>query len=472
MAGLLNSLNNTAQTLNTNARQLQLTGHNIANAENPNFARQSVQTGYLTAGNTGNRILSTGIQTQSVQHARDALLDGRIVNENATLASLQTQSEQLRSLTDGLSEFFDFGSTGAVLSNGESSASTASLSVALNQFFNAWESYSANPNDPAAAQNVFANGSRLATSLNNAGSNLEQTEGSIDSAIADHVDRANTHLQTIADLNRDITRAEANNAARLPDLVDQRQKALEALAESTAFSTSGSGGQLTLSVQDASGESVTLVQGNAVRATLQSENGTVSADPGGELVIEGGGIQGLQVVRAGTLADMRSAMDSLADQLVSSVNSIYNPGGADGDFFDADGTTATGFGLDATLGAATVRADLPGNPGGNRIALELANLALEPFARANGDAIDGTPGGHLASVTAAAAIDLETADRQLETQQLFTDSLNAQRSNVSGVSMDEELSNLLRFQRSFEASAKVFSTIDRLLNLVVNDLAR
>jgi flagellar hook-associated protein 1 FlgK len=172
--------------------------------------------------------------------------------------------------------------------------------------------------------------------------------------------------------------------------------------------------------------------------------------------------------------NLRDRLDALASQLVTSVNAAYNPTGSTGDFFAAGGTTAGTIALASTVTAGNLKASDGGTAGDNTVALSIAQLASHKFSTsgATPDAIDGTFSGFFATTVSDLGQSLAGANARVDDQNRITEIVRTQRDGVSGVSLDEEMADLMKYQRAFQASSRVFTTIDQLLDNVVNNLGR
>ena len=188
------------------------------------------------------------------------------------------------------------------------------------------------------------------------------------------------------------------------------------------------------------------------------------------MALTGGAIHGNLTARDGTVQSLRDQLDALASQLVTSVNTAYNPTGTTGNFFDPAGTDAGTIRLATGLTPATLKASDGGPAGDNTLALAVARLSNRTFSTAGGDAINGTFAKYFAGVVSNFGAIASRASDQLEDQSNIESIVRTQRDSVSGVSMDEELADLVKYQRSFQASSRVIQMIDELLDTVVNRL--
>ena len=136
------------------------------------------------------------------------------------------------------------------------------------------------------------------------------------------------------------------------------------------------------------------------------------------------------------------------------------------------GLTAASIDVVNTLTAASLKASDGGAAGDNTLALAVARLATTEFSVAGGDAIDGTVGGFFSKAVGKIGQALAGANARVDDQANIERLVRGQRDSVSGVSLDEEMADLMKFQRAFQASSRVFTVIDDLLDVVVNQLGR
>jgi flagellar hook-associated protein 1 FlgK len=152
------------------------------------------------------------------------------------------------------------------------------------------------------------------------------------------------------------------------------------------------------------------------------------------------------------------------------VNAAYNPTGATGDFFVASGVAAASFALSSGVSASSLKASDGGAVGDNTVARAVAALGDRRFSVAAGDVIDGTFLQHFTRTATDLGQALAGARARADDQRGVEQIVRGQRDAVSGVSLDEEMADLMRYQRSFQASSRVVAVIDELLETVVNRL--
>jgi len=470
MSGLISSLAANSKALSAQTLGIETAGRNMANVNNANYARERVVLGdrgtYLTA--TGPE--STGVEATGVTQIRDSLLDQQVLREVSLKAALDTSQAGLQNAQAGLGEQITSTSTSSTTGTDGSTG----ISASLTNFFNAFQSLAGNPTDVGQRQTLIQQAGILTDRIQLTDTRLAQNQSDLTTQATGDVATVNTDLQNIADLNQQIAQLEVNNPGSATDLRNERQAALEDLAGKMSFETEaqpGVAGQIQVYAYDGTGAKVVLVDGQKVTGpvTFDGTNVQAGATPT-TLALSGGSIQGALDTRDGAVQTLRSNLDKLAAQLVSSVNAAYNPSGATGNFFDPADTKAGTIQLAGGLTATNLKASDGGAAGDNTVALAVANLANRTFTVAGGDQIDGTLGQHYSSAVTDLGQTLSGINSRVDDQGNIEKLVRAQRDAVSGVSLDEETADLMKYQRAFQASSKVIQTIDSMLNTVINGL--
>ena len=322
---------------------------------------------------------------------------------------------------------------------------------------------------------VIESAKTLVDKINVADQRLAAVQSEITEKIGSGVANANQLLNDIAGLNEKIARFEANTPGGALDLRDQRQARLEELSTYLNFETRpnpNGNGQLHIFSRDGSGNEVTLVDKNTVVSPITFTGSSfVAGSPASALALTSGTLAvGLQA-RDGFTQTVRQDLAALATQLRVAVNTAYNPSGTGQDFFAAGAGSAL-LALAPGLTASNLRASASGDAGGNELANAVSSLASRQFSESAGDEISGTLGGFFGGTVARVGANLKTAAGELEDQRLTEQLAVSRRDQVSGVSLDEETANLMKFQRAFQASARLISTIDDMLDVVVNRMGR
>jgi flagellar hook-associated protein 1 FlgK len=463
MSGLFTTLNSSVKALNAQSQAIDISGKNLANVNNASYARQRVLFGDRGTVVTAEGAQSLGLEALGIQQLRDFLLDKQVIRETG----LQSSSEALQQAYQRAQA-----SLGQGVDSTTSTGGSSGLDAALNNFFNSFQSLAASPTDTGVRQQLLQNTNILTDRLNQTDARLAQVQSDLDSQINTDVGTANGLLSTIADLNDQIARYEIGHPGSAVDLRDQRQAKLEELAKVLPVDTQTSpAGNLQLIMRDSGGTPVVLVDGSTVNGTVAFTGSAITAgSPATAVTLTGGSIQGALTARDGAVQTLRDNLDKLARQIVTSVNGAYNPSATPGaDFFNPTGLTAGTVKLSPSLTAMNLVAGT-GGAGDNTIALAVAGVATHQFSLAAGDAFDGSISQYYSTTVSGIGQSLATANTQVQDQTNITKLVTSQRDGVSGVSLDEEMADLVRYQRAYQASSRVFSIVNDLLDTVVNQL--
>jgi flagellar hook-associated protein 1 len=466
MLGLFATLNLGARALQAQQAGVEVAGHNLANVNNPAYARQRVQyqTGISVPTGVGQE--GTGVQVAAIQQIRDSLLDGQVRDENSVGSYWTAQQSALNNTETELGELL---SSSASIASGTDASS--GLSSQLADLFNAFQSVAANPTSLVQRQTLVSKAQTLAISFNQASNRLAGIQSNLNTSIQGDVDSANQLMSDIAKLNGQIFIAEAGTNSTANDLRDLREQKLEALSNLGKFqvTTSADG---TVSI---SGGGSQFVSGNQVVSSLATEDRqgnlfVISTADNSDVSFSTGSIQGKIDVRDGALADLQNGLDSLVSQLITQVNSIYSKGydlnGKTGAVFFT-GSSAADIGVNAALqtdASGVQAAGTAGATGDNSVALALGQLATTAQAGLKNQSFGDAYGLLVNSLGNS----LSNANQQVNNHEKVSQLLRTQRDSVSGVSMEEELTDLMNFQKAYQASAQIITTVNQMLQTLVS----
>lgn len=478
MSGLFGSLQTGVKALNAQSRAIETAGRNLANVNNAHYARQRVEFGDRGTVVTAIGPMSLGLEALGIQQLRNALLDKQYTQEVSRRAELERSQAGLEMAQAGLGQYVDRTSN-----TGSSSDGAHGIAETMADFFNSFYSLSAKPTDVGEKQTLVQRAGILVDRFNLTDTRLAQVQADMSAQVAADVEKANGLLDAIANLNREIARFELNSPGGAADLRDKRQQKLEELGELMSFETraqpgASTAGQIQVYTKDSLGNEIVLVD-LGISAKLATDAGATqitttqivgaSAGSAAVLSVSSGSIKGAMDVRDGSIQTLRDNLDNLAAQLVASVNGVYSASGKN--FFLSSGTTAGTIKLDPSLTYATLQSGT-GAAGDNSFAQAIANLANQSFSTAGGDHIDGTFTQYYNETVSELGQTLEGVSSRLSDQETIEELVKSQRDAVSGVSLDEEMADLMKYQRAFQASSRVISVIDALLDNVVNQLGR
>ncbi len=472
MLGLFGTLNLATRSLSTQRQGTEVSGHNLANVNNPGYSRQRLTiTASLSVPDTlGPQ--GTGAEGVSITQLRNRLLDRQILSETSVFGSLDSQQRALQYAQANLGQLIDRQSSGA-----EGAAATGGvggqngLSEQLASLFNAFQSLSTNPTSTAERQVLLLKAQNVATQFNQVSHRLNDTHELLNDGIESDVSTVNGLLGDIAKLNDQVIAIEVGGGIA-NDLRDVRQLRLEELGKLVNFTTvEQPGGSIDIAI-----DGVPMTQGSKVLEQLESYDaggGQIMVrvqSSGGQVNLSGGSIQGTIEARDGALGDLRKSIDTLAASLISEVNTIHAAG------FGMSGSTGADFFNGADAGTIEVNAALLADPskiqasgvsgatGDNQVILQLAQLGDKTIAALGHQTFSSSYGQTVASLGQS----LSSINSQIDNQASVQDMLSRQRDSFSGVSLDEEMTDLIKFQKAFEASARLVSIVDEMLDVVVS----
>lgn len=481
-ANILGDLANATKALNAHRFGVTTAGTNIANVNNPDYARQRAILGDRGTIQTTSGPASLGVEVVGFAQMRDTVLDREILRETSINSSLSAQQAALSKAEANMGQEIDRTGDSAFIDGVTTSGSGAGgLAETVNSFFNAFHSLSANPSSDAEKESLLQKSEMLIQKLNVTSERFSDLKDDLSNEVETDLADANRLIGEVARLNSEIARAEASHAGQALDLRDQRQARLQSLSEFMRIDVSNikdSGGQVSVSVSTISG-SFKLIE----RGTFEQINfdDSVAGLPqftiegsGEQVLIKGGSIHGAITARDGGIQDYIGSLDRLASELVDQLNGKYNTGTAPGttNFFTDTGNaaqkTAAGISLDATLSTTTLRTtnEVAQEQGDNTLVLAIAELDSSEFSGLG----DRSFSSFYRATVSDLAQDVATVSSRLEDEGIVFNLLKEQQDAVSGVSIDEEMTDMMKFQRAFEATARHIKAIDEMLDVIINRL--
>ncbi len=473
MAGLFSALNAARTSLEVNQKSIEIVGNNISNMNTEGYSRQSAELSTYPSVNFGDFFVGQGVKVSDVKRDHDVFVTNQLRDK---IVDFGRENGQTQSLAE-LERVFNI--------------TEENIATDIDKFFDSWQELSASPSDLVLRDIVIQRGALLSTNFNNTANELIVVEQNINDSIISKVDGINSQIEEIAELNQIIFNIEIHgqtaNTAR-----DKRDELAKGLASSLgAQSYTIDNGML--SVQLPGG--LPLVQGNE-GMTIEAVTSGASLD----LVLHAGGVtrniglnqlggefEGLIDMRDTFIPAMKNDLDRDAYEISSQVNYQHSQGV---DLNNATGTSffsGTGAGalppppavpadyLNAARNMSVVITDsnevaagefsaaTPVAPGDNRNALIMSNLG-ETYLINGSDNFDSYYG----KMTSRVGIRSNQNQLSLQGAEDAVVQLENLREGLSGVSLEEEMIDLIVYQRGFESSAKFLSTVDELMDSVIN----
>jgi flagellar hook-associated protein 1 len=458
MAGIYGALHVGKQALLTQQEALNVTSHNIANANTPGYTRQRVITETATPIETKFGLAGTGVTVGETERVYDRYVTAQIRDETETLGKWEATKEGL----DRLEVVFN-------------EASGIGLQDSMETFWNAWQDLTNNPSGQTERQMLVGAAENMAYNFQQAYNDLGAIQGELNNNINQVVSQINVKAEQIAELNQNIVQIEANgdNANDYRDKRDLVVKELSKIIDLTASEQENGSVTITLGdgnalVEEASTSDLTTVtNGSGYSDVAWDESGTVINDD-----ISDGKLKGWLDVRDDTIPGYTDRLESLAGQMKSDINALHSGGfGLDdstgNDFFTGtlennDFALASVISEDVNKIAAS--ATLGGLPGDNSNAIEIADLQNALTMSSNTATFDD----FYNSIVSNVGFDVQAATSSYDYQDTMVSQLENYRESISGVSLDEEMINMLQFESAYEAAAKLISKVDEMLQTLMN----
>jgi flagellar hook-associated protein 1 FlgK len=455
MGTLSSGLNIALQSLLTEQGAIATTSNNIANVNTPGYARQRPDIAETAPVNIGDLTFGTGVQLQQVVSLRDSVLDLRVNHETqqaGQLAAFLGSGQQIQQL------FNEAAGTG--------------LQAPLTAFFNSLSQLSTNPSDVNVRQGVLTAAQNLSAAFNHASANLTTIQSGVDLSVSQSVSQINTLTKQIAQVNIQVEAAQSAGQNSGP-FADQRQQLINQLSNLVDVSEiDAHNGGLTLTT---SSGAALVVGGQSFQLTTQTDPVTSLQhvfSQGADITsrITGGQLAGQIQVRDQEIPGIQSSLDTLASGLATSVNTQNQAG------FDLNGAAggnlfvpppAGGAGAAAVLALATtdptkIAASSDGTAGNNTNANALLALQNQPIAGGQ------TPLNAYSGLVFKIGSDVSNAQTEQQSNSLILQQVQNLQGGVSGVNINEEAANLIRYQNAYQASAQVSSVINSLLQTTIN----
>jgi len=471
MTQLFGLLSIGAGALLSQQRAISVTGNNIANVNTPGYSRQRLNMETKLPMDTPVGPVGLGVQTTTVERVYDRFLGVQMNNESASLGRWEAQKGALERVEVVFDESGGYG-----------------LNQTLSDFWNSWQDLSMNPSGTIERSVVAAKSQALADAIRQKYADLEQAQADIDAAVTSGVEDINRLTAEISDLNQKIASTESGGTVNANDYRDRRDLALKQLSEIIGINSfEDADGRVVVSV----GSGRVLVEGGNTYA-LTTPTALAPATNAGHVDIEwpgapvpisseitSGKMAGWLQTRDTKIAGYMRNLDELAQTLAtgdpttpltkSSVNTLHAAG------FGLDGSTGNDFFIGSGAADMEVNPLILADP--NRIAAASAAGAVPGDAR-NAAAIadlrtaltmsGGTFDDAANVLVSQVGHDVQEAKSYQSHQADMLAYLDNYRESVSGVNLDEEMVNLVKYQAAYNAAAKMISMGDEMLNSLMN----
>lgn len=452
MASLSSSLSIAVQALNAADGSIQATNNNIANVNTPGYTREVAVLQEAAPTDENNISTGNGVMLEGYQSVRDELVQSQILQETQAQSAANAAQASMNQIQPVFT------------------TSTQDIGTEMSALFSSVSALSTDPTSSASRQSVLTAGQNLATAFNNASTTLSTQQSSLNTQVSQDVSQINQLSQQIAALNPQIAQLESTGQDGGTAEDEQNELVLQLSALTNVSVT-----------QTDSGETITTGSGTALVVgdqsyALQTANGsngmTQVLDNNGTNItktLTGGDLGGTVQMRDTTIPGLEGQLDTLANQFAKKFNAAQaagtdQNGNAGQNFFTIPSTvagSAASIAMNIT-DPALVAASSDGSSGGT------GNLATFSAVQTTALPSGETPGDAYSSLVYQVGSLASNASAESTATTASLLQLNNQLSSVSGVSIDEESSNLITYQQAYEAAARVVTTIQALFTITMN----
>ncbi|MCP4572062.1 MAG: flagellar hook-associated protein FlgK [bacterium] len=454
MSGLTSIMDTSLSALFAAQAGLATTSHNIANADNRIYSRQQVMVSPRRPAIMPYGAIGRGVNIDGVRRVQDEFLATNLRNQAATLESHVAVDAALYEVESILG-----------------SVDNDHLGTAMTNFFNSWNALAQPSVNPDLKGNVVSTAESLVLDFHSMSDALDDLSANIELTIQGEIDNLNELLVGVGSLNEQIMRAESSGAIA-NDLRDQRDAlvlGVSKLAEVSVIERDDGSKDLVMA-----GRTV-VTRGSVTEfATLQRSSGgasvtsIVTADTHREVTLPEGKLAGLLASRDEHVSQVREQLDAVAVKLIREVNNLHTQGRTDMSsglvFFTGD-----------SMHTIEVNASLQANPqliatgrttaaSDNDLALEIANLVN---VSADGEDEITILDAYRTTINDTAG-KRSSFDFLVQSQNNVVMALEAKMQSVSGVSLDEEGANMVKYQNSYNAAAKVITAVQEMYDVLLN----
>jgi len=463
------------KALKANLGGLNVSGNNVANVNTEGYSREVITFKPSLPFRTPRGIFGTGVEIESIRRVRDDIVDMQIRTHNTPLGEFQEKEKIYKQLENIFNE----------------PSAEYGIREQFERFFDTFHEFANDPESGSIRTVLREQAQVLTETIKRADQQLVILSNDIGFETSQKVDEINNIAKRIADLNVKIVSLE-NVGSSANTLRDQRDLELDRLSEITnVYYKEDSVGAINVSVGGnalvSSGEMVSSLNCIDINDGANLLSKVTGAESGLEFVTNSGRLKGLIECRNEIIPKYRERLNLLTRTLISRVNNLHRNGVGlkgsqievphDNDFFG--GTDASDIGLSDAIkssvnniaGAERIetvdesgQTVITGTPGDNTIALQIANLKGTFIFESNTKTFDD----YFSETIGALGVEARDAKDNAARQQMVVTQFKNLRDSTSGVSLDEELTYLIKYQRGYQAAARVISTVDEMFLTLIN----
>lgn len=454
MPGLNSVMDTSLSALFAAQAGMATTGHNIANANTDGYSRQSVHFTARRPDILPYGAIGRGVEVQGVRRIQDEFL----------MNNLRVQTARLESYSAVDSALYE---VEAILG----SVDNDHLGNALNNFFNSWNALAQPPINTTLKQDVISSANSLVQDFHSINDSLDDLEANIEVNIQGEIATLNRLLDGVADMNEQIMSAETNGETA-NDLRDQRDLLITEISEIAEVSVyqreDGTKDIILAGRTMVARNNVTHFESDYAQTSTGYKMTIVTQGHRQEVQLSSGKLEGLMTSRDIHIADVRDRLDDLARNLVEQVNDLHTQGRTSTSsgvaFFSGDSMHTIEVNPALVADPSMVATGTTAAEGDNTIALAIADLANVGGSGSSSLSV----GDEYRAMLTVVASKRNSYEFMVENQQNVVSTLKTKMASVSGVSLDEEGANMIKYQNSYNAAARIISTVQEMYDTLMN----
>lgn len=460
--GIGRLLDISVRTMAAYQRAMDVTSQNISNAGNPDYSRQKT----IFATEETQAGIGMGVKIQDVIRIKNDLLDSQLRKYQSSLSDAEKRSELLQQIESVIAEPSDIG-----------------LSSYMTQFFNSWSQLASNPNSIQLRSQVIQNAQRLSERFSEIFEGFSSLQSVIQKEAVSKTNQMNEYLKEIAELNHRIYESEARGI-KASELKDQRDAIIDKLSGLANITVNyNEFGAAIINVGGVQGADQNVYTEFEVSFVNNKMRIISKTDKNAIAILNGGELFTATDLYSNKIPEYRNKLEDLANVFVNKVNEFHMQGFT----LTQNGNSYTGIPFFGTLdtngnvvnafvnGQIRINDDIVNNPkniaissvanndGNGNIANLIASLSDLKLAELDNQSILDS----YSSLLNTFGVDKVVSDNRIESNSLVIQQLKNQKSSYSGVSIDEEMTNVIKYQRSYEAAAKLIKVVNDMMETII-----
>lgn len=451
------------RTMSVYQRAISVASNNISNANNPDYSRQRV----VLASEVSEKGMGTGVKVQDITRIKNDLLDTQVRTYQSSLSDADKRSAILKQVEAIIAE-----------------PSQSGLSNYMTEFFNSWDQLTTDPTSIQLRLNIIQKANQLSSRFKETLDGIAEVQNALQKEAGIQIEQVNSYLREISEINKNIYQSEAAGI-KASDLKDQRDALIDKLSEIVNVTVQlNDYGTATVNVAGIQGAD----QSGYNQLELKIVNGQMrivsKKDPNSIAFVNGGELFAISDLYSNKIPAYKTAYEDLANVFINKVNELHQSGqtliqGTNSStgipFFgdlDSGGNVVNAF-VDGKIQINSsilnnpkniAASDAANNDGNGNIANKIARLADTKIPELNNQTFLESYTTNLNNL----GLEKVISDSKIESSGSVLQQLKNQKSSYSGVSLDEEMANVLKYQRSYDAAAKMVKIADQMLQTILN----